>query len=281
MHGRNGMSYSTLLLHIALQDANAGRLAVARELADRFDAVVIGTAACNPEPPPSFDGIYPVEVIQFDRAYAKERLEAAEAEFRQGFAGRENRIEWRGALAPAGAHVARLCRAADLVITGAVAPELLADPNWRLDPGDLVMRAGRPVLVVPEDYTRRLQAKTVVIGWKDNRESRRAVGDALPLARLAERVLVASVAEVDDDSAHAGVADVLGWFRRHGVTAEERSEPLVSDPASQLRSLALEEDADLIVAGAYGHSRAREWILGGVTHDLLTRRTAQCLLMSH
>ena len=83
------------------------------------------------------------------------------------------------------------------------------------------------------------------------------------------------------DDARAGVADVLTWFRRHGVTAEDRCEPRISDAASQLRILAEDEDADLIVAGAYGHSRTREWILGGVTHELLTRRTAQCLLMSH
>jgi nucleotide-binding universal stress UspA family protein len=272
------MSYPTLLLHVAIQKDNAARLAVARDLAERFDAAVIGTAACEPQPQAYIDGIYPVEVIEADKTFADEQLAAAEAEFRQAMQGREGRIEWRSALAQPGRHVARLARAADLVITGAVPPDLLADPNWRLDPGDLAMQAGRPLLVVPEGC-RRLEARTIVIGWKDTRESRRAVLDALPLARRAERVLVASVAE--DPDAPAGVADVIAWFRSHGVVAENRSQPLFSDPASQIRTLAWDKQADLIVAGAYGHTRMREWVLGGVTHELLNGRTSQCLLLSH
>ncbi len=274
------MSYTTLLVHVGPQGANNGPLGVARKLADRFDADVIGAAACDPMQPASFEAIYGVDVVEINRSYGTERLLGAEGEFRASFAGRENRIEWRSAFAAPGPYLAKLCRAADLVLTALAPPDLLSSPNWRLDPGDLIMQAGRPVLMVPQDYAAHLAAKTIVVGWKDNRESRRAVVDALPLARLADRVLVASVTEIDDSS-QAGLADVVEWFRRHGVTAEKRSEPLVSDPASQLRSLALDEDADLIVTGAYGHSRTREWILGGVTHDFLTRGSTQCLMMSH
>ena len=106
------------------QQANEARLKVARELADRFDALVIGAAACNPQPLASFEGLYPVDVIQVDRTYAKEQLDAAEAEFRQGFAGRENRIEWRSAFSePPITYLTRLCRAADVaMIGGAAAP---------------------------------------------------------------------------------------------------------------------------------------------------------------
>ena len=110
------MSYPTLLLHMGIQQANDARLIVARELADRFDALMIGAAACNPQPPASFEGLYPVDVIQVDRTYAKEQLDAAEAEFRQGFAGRENRIEWRSAFEPPITYLTRLCRAADVAI---------------------------------------------------------------------------------------------------------------------------------------------------------------------
>ena len=250
-------------------------------MAERFDAFVIGTAACDPQPPAFIAGSFTSDMLEDQKRYAKERLEAAETRFREGFAGWESRIEWRGAdLAPR-MHVAKLSRSADLVITGAVEPDLLADPNWRLDPGDLVMQAGRPVLLVP-DTVQSLEAKTIVIGWKDNRESRRAVRDALPLTRLAERVLVTSIAEEDEElEARAGAADVVAWFRRHGVAAEDRCEPRISDAASQLRILAEDEDANLIVAGAYGHSRTHEWVFGGVTHDFLTRPTTRCLLMSH
>ena len=81
--------------------------------------------------------------------------------------------------------------------------------------------------------------------------------------------------------AHAGAADVVGWYHRHDIAAEERSLPLVSDPASQLKTLAVEEGASVIVAGAYGHSRTHEWVFGGVTHDFMTRGTSHHLLLSH
>jgi nucleotide-binding universal stress UspA family protein len=280
------MSYPTLLLHMAIGQSNEARVGSARYLAERFDALVVGAAACDPQPPASYEGIYPADVVVADRSYAREKLEAAEAEFRQGFAGREGRIEWRSAFAPPAAWLAAESRAADLVITGAVKPELLADPNWRLDPGDLVMRLGRPMLLVPE-ADGALGLRTIVVGWKDTRESRRAANDALPLARLAERVLVVSVAEGDEPEPHAGTGDragtgdVVGWFRRHDIAADQLCLPLVSDAASQLRTVALEEGADVIIAGAYGRSRTREWILGGATREFMTRGSAHHLLLSH
>jgi nucleotide-binding universal stress UspA family protein len=274
------MTYPTLLLHMAIGLPNQACLASARYLAERFDARVIGAAACDPQPPASFEGIYPPDVVVADRGYAREKLDAAQAEFRRAFAGRENRIEWRGAFAPPAAWLAAQSRAADLVVTGAVKPELLADPNWRLDPGELVMRAGRPMLLVPEAGA-DLGLRTVVLAWKDTREARRAASDALPLARLAERVLVVSVAEDDESRAQASAADIVGWYHRHDIAAEERPLPLVSDPASQLKALALEEGADVIVAGAYGHSRTREWVFGGVTRDFMARECSHHLLLSH
>jgi nucleotide-binding universal stress UspA family protein len=275
------MSYLTLLLHMAIGQSNEARLSAARYLAERFDAFVIGAAACDPQPPASLEGIYPVGTIIADRGYAQERLEATEDEFRQAFGARESRIEWRSAFAPPAIYLAYQSRSADVVVTGAVRPELLADPNWLLDPGELVMRAGRPMLLAPEGR-QDLDLRTIVVGWKDTREARRAVSDALPMARLADRILVASVAEGDEQTeARAGASDVVGWFHRHDIAAEERFLLLVSDPASQLKTLALEEGANVIVAGAYGHSRTREWILGGITHDFVTRQSTHHLLLSH
>jgi len=275
------MSYPTLLLHMAIGQSNEAPLAAARYLAERFGALVIGAAACDPQPSAWIEAIYPVDTILADRTYGQEQLEAVEEEFRDGLKGRESRIEWRSAFAPSAAYLAVQSRSADLVITGAVQPELLADPNWRLDPGDLVMQAGRPMLLVPE-AGETIGLRTIVVGWKDTRESRRAVSDALPLARLAERVLVASVAEDDEQlDAHAGTSDVVSWFHRHDIAAEERCLPLVSDAASQLRMLAQDEGANVIVAGAYGYSRTHEWILGGITHDFLTRASRHHLLLSH
>ena len=144
-----------------------------------------------------------------------------------------------------------------------------------VDAGSLVMDAGRPVLFVPPkvDY---LAAKCIVIGWKDSREARRAVWDSLPLLKTAKDVLVVSVDEDND-----GAKDVVNHLACHGVAASNLGRPVsAAGIADDLVGIAQQQGADLIVCGAYGHSRAREWILGGVTHDLLDHAPL-CCLMSH
>lgn len=95
---------------------------------------------------------------------------------------------------------------------------------------------------------------------------------------------MAIVAEVADDeeraASHERLSDVVSWLERHGVHARANAIPPMGDPASLLDTLAWEEGCDLIVAGGYGHSRLREWILGGVTHDLLLR-SHRCSLLAH
>ena len=120
-----------------------------------------------------------------------------------------------------------------------------------------------------------LSAKRVVIAWKDAREARRAVRDALPLLKAADEVLVVAVGE----SGRAGALDVKEHLDGHGINArtlvQARRESAVAD---DLIRAAEREGADLMVAGAYGHSRTREWILGGVTRDLLDHAPIPCLL---
>jgi nucleotide-binding universal stress UspA family protein len=137
--------------------------------------------------------------------------------------------------------------------------------------GDRVMQVGRPVLVVP-DAADELNLKQVVIGWKDTRETQRAVFDALPLLKKAAHVAVVEIC-ADDEMAAARkrVEDVAGWLKWHGVVAEPHASPSTGDDASLLNAIAQEQGADIVVAGAYGHSRLREWVLGGVTRDLLLR----------
>jgi nucleotide-binding universal stress UspA family protein len=122
------------------------------------------------------------------------------------------------------------------------------------------------------------------VAWKDTPEARRALADALPMLRKAGDVTIVEIPEGDDDrsAVMAGVTDVAAWLARHGVTAAAR----VSDgarnetAAAQLEKVAGDVGAGLIVAGAYGHSRFRELILGGVTQYLVTQ-SARCVLLSH
>ena len=127
-----------------------------------------------------------------------------------------------------------------------------------------------------------MRAEHVVLGWKDTREARRAALDAIPFLRAAKRVSVVEVCTRDDErNALARTEDVVRYLGRHAIPADPR--PIVHrdrSDADHLVQFALDEDADLLVAGAYGHSRLGEWIFGGMTRKIL-ESCPLCCLMSH
>jgi nucleotide-binding universal stress UspA family protein len=128
------------------------------------------------------------------------------------------------------------------------------------------------VLVLPSGIN-RVHASRALIAWKDSREARRAVSDALPLLKQAESVTVAAVGPSEIElQMREQVEDVANYLQRHGVTIGAKvAMPTREADAPVLLRLADERKADLIVAGAYGRSRLSEWIFGGVTRSLLTR----------
>lgn len=163
---------------------------------------------------------------------------------------------------------------------GKTASDEMQEPNAQINPSDLIARTGRPLLIVPL-HVQTLQAERILVGWKDTREARRAVFDALPLLKKSQHVIVC---EIDEDhnpaDAQRHIDDVVTWLANHGVSGAGMVEPLRDSPAIQLEALAKQEAADLIVAGAFGHSKLREWILGGVTRDLLGQSSC-CQLLAH
>jgi len=115
-----------------------------------------------------------------------------------------------------------------------------------------------------------------VVAWKDTREARRAVADSLPLLKVAKDVLV-----VGFGSSENGARDVAGYLSFHGINATFQRKDVAADAvAEELMRTAEAEAADVLVCGAYGHSRATEWIFGGVTRDLL-KHGRMCCFMSH
>ena len=115
----------------------------------------------------------------------------------------------------------------------------------------------------------------------DTRESRRAIVDAMPFLKQAEQVIVAELIEDGDrKGAEHRVNDVVHWLNRHGVTAIGHVGVSDGNPAIGLSELAAIEHADLLITGAYGHSRWREWVMGGVTRDLVMHAD-RCTLLAH
>ena len=160
------------------------------------------------------------------------------------------------------------------------APAVQAPQSRQMDLADLVLRAGRPVLVVGAAVD-KLDLRSVVVGWKDTREARRALEDALPLLKLADRVTVVEITSGEDvPKARPRIEDVAVWLAKHGVAASARVVASLGDDTAQLSSIAAELDAGLVVGGAYGHTRLREWVLGGVTRNLLLR-PARTSFLSH
>ena len=126
-----------------------------------------------------------------------------------------------------------------------------------------------------------LEGRRVLVAWKDTREARRAVADALPLLSRAEEVLVVEAAPEAEERGQAlrRADDVAALLAGHGATARgEALEPGGGAVADDLLLAAGRHGADLVVAGGYGHARLREWAFGGVTRDLLARCPVCCLL---
>jgi nucleotide-binding universal stress UspA family protein len=277
------MTYATVMVNLALDQPNDSRLQVAGELAERFGAAIVGVAAAQFAPPLYFtDGAAAQDLIDREEAGVRRRLADLEGQFRAAMRGRGGNTEWRSALDFPERFVTSQMRCADIVVSGGRSPAF-SDAFSLASPKDLVMQAGRPVLVVP-DGINWLDLRSVLVAWKDTSEARRALADALPMLRKAGNVVVVEIAEDDEDIAAvtARVTDVVAWLARHGVIATARvSEARQGDTAAaQLAKVAGDVDAGLIVAGAYGHSRFRELILGGVTQYLVTQ-TARCVLLSH
>jgi nucleotide-binding universal stress UspA family protein len=272
------MTYATLMVHLELGRSNTGLLRVAGDLAARFEARVIGVAACQPMPMYYADG-YSGDMIEQDRVEMAREIKAAEDEFRRALHGAVTEIEWRSTVAfgLVADYLAAEARAADLVLTG-VAHGDMFDASRAVDTGDLVMQVGRPVLIVPL-VAEALKLEHVLVAWKDTREARRAVVDALPFLKRVARVTVAAIASADDIATdRTKLEDVARWLKWHGVVASCVASPPTGDDATALYALAQDQGADLIVAGAYGHSRLREWVLGGVTRDLLLSKDRYALV---
>lgn len=277
------MSYATLIVQLELGCANEAVLGITENLARRMGAAVIGVGAARPIALVVGEGYFPDEIMREDIDCIEQQGKVAEEEFRKEMSGLPGGAAWDMEITDQSiaGHVAAKTGPADLVVVGvAQEAEQATSSTRRVDLDDLIMRAGRPVLVVPRAID-HFDFRCALVAWTKSREARRALSDALPLLRLMDRVVIAEITERGrQGDVQADLDKMVAWLHRQGVIAVSRTAIAAGEDGERLVALADEEKAELIVAGAYGHSRFREWVLGGTTRHML-RHGGRCLLLSH
>lgn len=275
------MTYRSILVHACPDRSRMARLRCATDLAHEFQATVVGVGAEALEPIGlSEDVTASLNRDWFDvtRERVVEHLKAAKANFNDVVGAQPH--EWRSEWSEPTTAVNRAAIAADLIVSGGECVAAESVPYPQVDTGALVVASGRPVLYCPA-YHDRLSNRPALIAWKDTREARRAVADALPLLRRAQSVTVLEICEPEDiEDGLARASQVAAGLARHGVDASPESIARSGSTSDTLLAQADYRGVGLIVAGAYGHSRLGEWAFGGVTRRLL-RQARHFVLFSH
>ena len=272
-------TYATLLVHAEPGLASSHRVEAAARLARSLDARLIGLGAETFDPAlysGPFTGYAAGEWVTLVQEQIGKSLAGAETAFRRDAAGAET--DWRTIQDYPHRALVNTAHAADLIV---LSPRSKRSALQSVDPADVVMSAGRPVLIVPEGRG-HLVGKAVVVAWKNTTECRRALTDALPFLQRAEDVIVLAVVKTDMvDLAVFETDDVVANLKRHGVEARTMVTSIDNEAVEdEIERVAKLNSADLIVAGAYGHSRLREWAFGGVT-DTFLHSPSSFVLLSH
>jgi nucleotide-binding universal stress UspA family protein len=252
-------------------------------VAEAFEAHVLGAAVSyEPVIPGNVFGGIPPEIIDGQRRESENKARAAVSRFdqaakRAGLSS-ETRI-LRTTIAEAADQLGRIGRRFDLVVVGQPdrtnsAPDQVIDET-------VLFESGRPVIFVPFIQKGGMTLDHVLICWDGSRAAARAIADALPFLKKAKQVEVLIVSEKPNKANEIPGADLGQHLARHGLKVEIKH-ITASDigVASAILSYAADSGTDMIVMGGYGHSRLREFVLGGVTRGMLESMTVP-VLMSH
>jgi nucleotide-binding universal stress UspA family protein len=279
------MAYKDLLVHVDDTRSCAARVQAAVDLAVAHEAHLTGVyIIADPSPAAFVSGYVPPDLLDTLQQHARERAEAALARFAElatrnqiSFETRIDRVLYT-AVAEA---LSTNARYADLAILGQADPDDGETPRYL--PEEVTLASGRPSLVIPYIGPGPTLGQRVAVAWSASREAARAVNDALPMLERAQAVDVVTVNPGDAPFGHGEEpgADIALHLARHGIKVEvQRIETRDLDVANTILSHLADRGSDLLVMGAYGHSRLRELVLGGVTRTILHDMTVP-VFMAH
>ncbi|MBV8392788.1 MAG: universal stress protein [Alphaproteobacteria bacterium] len=274
------MSYKTILVHCDGGKPLAARARLALDLAQRFDAQLIGVYVR-----PRFEApIFADGAIAMDQVYSvyetdlKADQDATFAAYRAVVGDRAGGAGWVTAEGYTDEVLADLAHAADLVVVGQREPDPALGTPTDL-PERLSLLTERPVIVVPHIGASAPVGRNVMLCWNGHREAGRAATGALPILKKAEKVTVLAVdPPKEEDLRPRPRPDIVGWLGRHGVKATLQLDTAAdTDVGNVILSRAADSGADLVVMGVYGHSRMREMVMGGVSRTVLASMTVPIL----
>lgn len=259
----------------------AGEYAISA--AEAFGAHVLGVAVSyEPVIPGTVMGGIPPEIIESQRAESNKKARDAVSRFEQAVKRAGVSSETRtisASIAGAADQIGRIGRRFDLVVVGQ--PERQKSlPDEVVDEG-VLFESGRPVIFVPFIQKGGMKLDRIMVCWDGSRAAARAVADAMPFLQKAKQVEIVIISDKPGKKDEVPGADLGQHLARHGLKVDVKriTSPDIDVPSTIL-SYAADSSADMIVMGGYGHSRLREFVLGGATRGLLESMTVP-VLMSH
>ncbi len=267
-------------LGLGAQDP-AGDFAIS--LGEIFEAHVLGIAVSyEPVIPGTVMGGIPPEVIESQRVESDKKARAAVARFEQAYKRAGVSAETRtisASISGAADEIGRLGRRFDLIVVGQPNRQKSL-PDEVVDEG-VLFESGRPVIFVPFIHKGGAILDRVMVCWDGSRTATRAIADAMPILKKAKQVEVVIISDKPGKRDEVPGADLGQHLARHGLKIDvKRITSPDTDVPSTILSYAADSSADMIVMGGYGHSRLREFVLGGATRGLLEAMTVP-VLMSH
>ena len=259
----------------------AGDFAIS--VANAFEAHLLGVAfVYDPVIPGSVMGGIPPEFIESQRRESEKKANDAIVRFEQAVKRAGISYETRtvnASIAGAADRLGRLARRFDLAIVGQPERKMAAAAEV-VDEG-VLFDSGRPVIFVPYIQKAGLKLDRVIVCWDGSRSATRAIADAMPFLQKAKQVEIVMVVSKGGKNDEVPGVDLGQHLARHGLKVDiKRITSPDIDITSAILSYAADTSADMIVMGGYGHSRLREFILGGVTRGILETMTVP-VLMSH
>jgi nucleotide-binding universal stress UspA family protein len=275
------MTIADLLVYVDNSESCENTIIAAQNLAEENDAHLTGLYVTRPPYIPVYSGIdsaVSAEAIVAMEASIKEQTKIAREKFEKLTNAWQSKVRWlevEGETAPV---INENAHNYDLVVIGQANPKANNKPKAHVVE-HVALACGRPLLIVPYKYEKSEFGKRILVAWNGSRESTRATHDALPFLTKAESVDIAAVNPSKDIDIPC--SDIAEHLSRHNVVIEtESAYAYRQDVGKQILTLATTYGADMLVMGAYGHSRLTSLILGGATRHILEEMTIP-VLMSH